>query len=145
MGKASFDFPVQNPRVPVFFLLRSLQGLNYSTEVELRWAWKRCLHHGTCTASDQPPQSNGVGRAGEERGETQICCPTKASWYHPRISEQERKGNVGNYVTYCKSWDECQCSRNRNQTSLEVCSMVELSPGTLGEVLGMECSHSTTY
>lgn len=34
MGNASFDLSVQNPRVPVFFLLRFLLRLNYGTDVK---------------------------------------------------------------------------------------------------------------
>lgn len=45
MGNTSFDLSVQNPGVPVFFFLRSVLRLNYSTDVKQHFKVLLALAH----------------------------------------------------------------------------------------------------
>lgn len=89
MGNAFFDLPVQNPRVPVFFLLRSLLGLNYSTDAKQHFKELLAARHMHSQRPASSEQRGGLSR-GEEVG-TRSAAPHTPADTHPHTAEQERK------------------------------------------------------
>lgn len=100
MGNASFDLSVQNPGVPVFFRLKSVLRLNYSTDVKQHFKELLAAQHVPSQGPASSEQRGGLGRGGEVGNRDLL--PHKGQLI-PIPSLQNRKGNIGNYVRYCNS------------------------------------------